>query len=154
MCPGCRILFPSLPASSQCLWTYCVLHISLNTICSHYHNMLHNKQTQNLKDTIHFISHVSRISWKMVRCFCFSWLGLFICQGWLAVSYWRLGGRWETYLYVFHPLQTSGPPPLVVARVQEREQVKIHKAYQGLDLELVCCHFYLILLAKANRWGI
>lgn len=30
-------------------------------------------------------------------------------------------GRWETYLHVFHPLQTSGPPPLVVQECKKEK---------------------------------
>lgn len=129
---------------TACFICHCVPFVTVIT------TMLHNKQ--NLKDTINFISHISRIGWRMARWLCFSWLGLFTCQDWLAVSCCRLGVD-ERHLHVFHPLQTSGPPPLVAARVQEREHVKIYKASRGLDLELVCCHFYLILLAKASHLG-
>ena len=78
--------------------------------------------------------------------------GVLVCSGWSQPVWLPVGVMGEIGPHVFH--HPPGYPEFVHMSWQvPREWGESHKASQGSGMELACCYFHSILLAKASLRG-
>lgn len=75
-------------------------------------------------------------------------------MAWLRVDQSRLGSTGTAWLNESAPIFTGRPAQAThLTAVTDVQMEKTSKDSQGLDSELVYCHFYFVLLTKSKSYG-